>query len=389
VSEVPGVAPAAAALAIGHAQESAVHVSIFRLDAQGQPLVEEPRPLTLPKPASLAGYKTQILGLACHPRFPLLYVWQDVEPNPIDGTQLNPALATEFDHLFVYSLEEAQPKLLMATARGPDFGCGNLAGGFTLDASSGRLYVPNLRRIAPNKNYIGAIGWVAIDPDGLPAPSPPPTAAGAVTGAAAPPPATVSLAPLDPAAAAAARAAKLASWGVQVPRVTAEVVPQTFDFACPYSYAPISDKVVMLAGYAGPVSWVLDDRLGRFNYLYVQPYVPNRYRVAVHPTLPSVYMTTVTYDGHLLRFEHADGYLTLAPQTLYVDNAVIHTPPIVIAKRGKLAFGAASRICVIDLNAEGRFTTQGAQMTINNLKPSGVAWSDRFERLYVAVEKTP
>jgi len=117
---------------------------------------------------------------------------------------IDPATSAEFDHLLVYSLEEAQPKLLLATARGADFGCGNAQGGFALNAAVTRLYVPNMQQPDRAKKMVSAIGWFVLDPDGLPAFAKPNAKPDDIASAPAP------AATLDPPAAAAARAAKLA-----------------------------------------------------------------------------------------------------------------------------------------------------------------------------------
>src|SRR6187397_2036964 len=102
----------------------------------------------------------------------------------------------------------------------------------------------------------------------------------------------------------------------------------------------------------------------------MQPQIVYRYRVSAHPTLPFVYISIVTYDGHLMCFEHADGYLTLTPQVLFVDPLVSYTPPLPIPKKSQVAIGGASKICLIDIDAQGKFLAKGVQMTVNNPKTS-------------------
>ena len=382
VNDVAGV------LAVGHRPKSLAQVSLFRLDAQGQVVAGEPVTLSLPKPAALEPRPNSMLAMLCHPRLPLLYVWQDVDPLP-DSAPTDPAVSAEFDHLFIYSLEEPQPKLIMATARGADFSCGALAGAMALNPAMTRLYVPNMQQLDRTKKVVTAIGWFVLDPDGLPAFAPPN----------APPEETkptTSAPPLDVAAAAAARTAKLAT--IEQAKVAGqplvlrkylEASAYTFSNPVPYSYAPWNDDAIFLAGHSGPISWVLSDRLGRICYFYLQPYVAYRYRVAVHPTAPSVYIATLIYDGRINRLEHADGQFTLAPQTLSVDNFVYYSTPLLLPKTNQLAIGANGRVCLIDLDAEGKFKPSAVQMTVNNPTVEAIAWSPRFEKLYVPVEKTP
>ncbi len=383
VSDVAGV------LAVGHRPKSPAHVSLFRLDAQGQIVPGDPVAITLPKPATFGARPNHVLALRCHPRLPLLYVWQDVEPLP-ELAPTDPAISAEFDHLLIYSLDEPQPKLIFATARGPDFFCGTAAGDIALNGVASRLYVPSMQQLDRTKKLVTTIGWFVLDPDGLPAFAPPNS-----------PPEDVKpiapLPPLDPAAANAARIAKLAAIeqakAAGQPLVLRKYMEATtYSFStppAPYSYAPFNDDAIFLAGHSGPVSWVLSDRLGRYCYFYLQPYVAYRYRVAVHPTAPSVYIATLIYDGRINRMEHADGQLTLAPQTMTNDNFVYYSTPVVLEKTNQLAIGANGRVCLIDLDAEGKFKPSAVQMTVNNPTVEAIAWSPKFGKLYVPVEKMP
>lgn len=385
VSEVAG------ALAVGHRPKQPAHVSIFRLDAQGQIVPGEPVTILLPKPAALGARPNHVIGMAWHPRFPLLYVWQDVEPQPAEGPPIDPATSAEFDHLLVYSLEEAQLNLVLATARGADFYCGNAGGGFALNATATRLYVPNMQQPDKMKKMVTAIGWLWLDPDGLPVFAKPDEKPNEVSLPTAKP------SSLDPPAAATARAAKLALWEQAkvagqplVLRKTQEVTVQFhYSYPSPACYAPIDDDAVLLTASAGIMSWAISDRLGRFSYFYLLPQVPHRYRLALHPDLPVVYVTTLIYDGRIIRMEHADGAITLTPQTVLLDNIVTYSPVQVLTKRNQLAVGANGWVCLVDLDERGRFKPQGFRMTVNNPTVETIAWSSKFERLYVPVEKTP
>ena len=383
------VCDAAGVLAVGHRPKSPALVSLFRLDAQGQVVPGEPVTIALPKPAALEPRVNQVLAMLCHPRLPLLYVWQDVEPLP-ENAPTDPVVSAEYDHLLIYSLDEPQPKLVMATARGPDFSCGAAAGALALNPAMTRLYVPNMQQLDRTKKFVTTIGWLVLDPDGLPAFVPPN----------APPEDVKPIAPLPPldiTAAAAARTAKLAvieqAKAAGQPLVLRKYMEATvYSFAstpAPYNYAPFNDDAIFLAGHSGPVSWVLSDRLGRYCYFYIVPYVAYRYRVAVHPTASSVYIATLVYDGRINRIEHADGQFTLAPQTLSVDNFVYYSTPLVLPKSNQLAVGANGRVCLIDLDAEGKFKPAAVQTTVNNPTVEAIAWSPKFEKLYVPVEKMP
>jgi len=68
---------------------------------------------------------------------------------------------------------------------------------------------------------------------------------------------------------------------------------------------------------------------------------------------------------------------------------VYHSTPILLTKTNQLVVGANGRICLIDLEADGRFKAAAVQMTVNNPTVEGIAWSEKFGRLFVPVEKLP
>lgn len=384
---------AAGVLAVSHRPKSPAHLSIFRLDPQGQVVAGDPIPLTLPKPPALGERPNQVLGLACHPRFPLLYVWQDVPPPDDPAMPIDPAQSAEFDHLLIYAVDESPPRLVLSCARGADFHCGSILGGFALDGPAARLYVPNMQQPGPGpkKAPVPAVGWMRIAPDGLPALVDPTPAAATAAGAV---PAPVVLGLPEAAASRAARlpALEAAKAPGAMPGYSKHFESATTmfgDWPSPYTYAPLSDDIVFTTSFNGPVSWVLSDRLGRWGYFFTHPYLPYRYRIAVHPRAPAAYMTVVPYDGRIMRFEHAEGYITLMPQLVIVENLVIHSNPLVLARTNQLAVGGAGIICLVDLDAEGRVQLKGVKMTVNNPQVEALAWSERFGRLYVPVEKTP
>lgn len=380
------VSDVANALIVAHRPKSPAHLSIFRLDAQGQVIAGDPVPLLLPKPAAMRKRPNFVLGLACHPRYPLLYVWQDVEEVP-EGQRIDPAAVAQFDHLLIYSLEENPPKLLLATARGDDFHCGNEHGGFAFDAANNRLFVPSLRVMGPMKKFEPAIGWLQIAPDGAPVfvnpLLPPETAA----------PAALP----DPAAAAASRLARIAAYeqskATAMPLSLGKYVESYAVLAywpCPYSYAPISADSILMASNSGTVTWTLSDRLSRFSDIQIPYVVLNRYpRIAAHPAKPMIYMTLVGYDGRLICLEHADGYVTLTPQTINLERVVINSPPLVLEKTNQIIVGAENKVFVMNLDARGRHKGQIVQTPVFNPTVEALAWSDKFGRLYVPVEKQP
>ncbi len=389
---VPLVAPGATCVTVGDglgmvaAGQKAgkdAQVSVLRLDAQGKPAAV-PMVVKLPKPATLAARETYALSLAFHPSLPLLYVWQDVEPLKGDPLPpLDPAW-NDFDHLLIYALDGAAPELLLSLCRGSQFQTGNFAGSLCLDVADGRLYVPNLRfgeKNPPDKG--GGVGWFALAGDGLPV-------AGDDEPAKAEPPAAPAKAAADrPARLAALRALVAAGKPAGAFRHTP---PESYGlgaYPCGAGYLPVSRDVFVTCGYLGPMTWNLADRRARCQVFILPVNFVTYYctRLAPHPHLPVLYVTAVGY-GYAYRVEHVDGLVTLAPQVLYLEGTLLKTPPVVLCKRNLVAWGTVGAVYLAGIDAEGRFKDEkGVQVNVPNTGVAELAYSERFDRLYVAVEK--
>ncbi len=388
---VPLVAPGAtcaaadglAMAAVGQQVGKEAQVSLFRLEGRGLP-TGPPVVLKLPRPASVAAREVYPLSLVLHPSLPLLYVWQDVkglEGDPVPPT--DPAWA-DFDHLLIYSLDGAAPELLLSLCRGPRFHTGNLAGSLCLDLAHGRLFVPNLRfgdKNPPEKG--GGVGWFALGGDGLPVPGDEEPAR----------PAPVP----TPAAAAAARPARLAALRALAAAgkplgAFRHTPPESYGFgAFPAGagFVPISRDVFLACGYLGPMTWNLADRRARCQVFLMPVHFVSYYctRLVAHPTLPVLYVSVVGYP-YAHRVEHADGFVTLAPQVLHLEGALLKTPPVVLARRNLVAWGTATAVYLAAIDAEGRFKDEkGLQFIVPGTGVAELAYSEKFDRLYVAVEK--
>jgi hypothetical protein len=87
------------------------------------------------------------------------------------------------------------------------------------------------------------------------------------------------------------------------------------------------------------------------------------------------------------RFEHVEGNPTLVPQrAAFAGGQPLFSAPAVLSRQGKVAFGGRHRVLLADLDKDGRFLPAGAEMTVNNPEVEALAYSARFDRLYVAVE---
>ena len=320
---VPVVAPSATPaasqtfpwFAVGHRIDKEAQVSLFNLDAQGQ-ATGMPVVLKLPEPPGLAERMTFPLSIAFHPSLPLLYAWQDVEALKGDpAPPVDPAW-NDLDHLLIYSLDGPAPELLLNLCRGAMFHTGNRAGSIAVDAVHGRLYVPNLRfrEKAPADSF--GIGWFSLAADGLPIESDEESSE-------VPTPLPPEKAALErPARAAALRALLAAGKPTGAFRHTP---PDNYGFNAPPAgagFIPISRDVFIVGGTYGPVTWNLADRNAGPGVPDARELCRLSNRITGHPRLPILYASMSGY-GYAHAMEHADGYLTLVPQVLYLNGARI------------------------------------------------------------------
>jgi hypothetical protein len=370
-------------VAIGQTVNKDAQLSLFRLDAQGKPTAAAPVVVKLPKPAALAQRDTYPLSLAFHPSLPLLYVWQDVKALDGDPPPPTDPAWKDLDHLLIYALDGAAPELLLSLCRGSLFHTGNVAGSLGLDVTNGRLYVPNLRLGAKNPPDHAALGWFSLDADGLPV-------AGDDEPTKAVPVATVAKAAADRAARLTVlRAAVTAGKPVGAFRHTPEKTYGFSWFPSGAGFVPVTRDLFIACGPYGPVTWDGSDRRARAQVFLMPVNFVSYYctRIAGHPTLPVVYAGMVGYSwAH--RVEHADGYITLAPQVVLLEGCTLKTPPVVLAKRNLVAWGGPNAVYLAAIDAEGKFKdTPGSQVNVMNPVVEGLAYSEKFNLLYVAVEK--
>jgi hypothetical protein len=369
-------------VAIGQKIDKEAQVSLYFLDDAGKPF-GIPVVVKLPRPATLAGRETYPLSLAFHPSLPLLYVWQDVEA--LKGDPVPPADPAwkDFDHLLVYAVNKAAPELLLSLCRGQRFHTGCAAGSVHADAAGGKLYVPNMRFGPKNPPDSAGVGWFSLDGDGLPVAGDeePKNGAPVLTPEKA---VTVRLARV-----AALKAAVAADKPVGAFRHTPA---NTYGFGgCPagMGFIPYSRDVFIAGGLYGPVTWNAGDRRARAQ-VFLMPInfvCYYRTRIAVHPTQPAVFASVVGYS-YAHRVEHAEGYLTLAPQIVLLENATLKTAPIVMGRRNLVAFGGPKALYLAPIDAAGKFEEKaGLVAPIEADDVEGIAWSEKFDRLYVAVEK--
>ena len=360
---VPIVAPTAicaaqsdrlGVLILGHRGVADHQLSVVALGSDGLPSPVDPVKVVLPRADALKAMEVYPLSLVLHPKLPLLYVWQDIAAPP-------PA-AEQFDHLVIYRIEGQQLKQVSAFARGTDYTNARIAGALGLDPGGMRLFVPNLK----TKAGTAAIGYFDLDDAGLPKPVPVPIQ-GSLDGQG------------------------LEKFQMEL-RVT--LGSGGLDHALPigsFGLAAHDRDVALFASYSGVGLWDTQNRRGEFAVIYV-PGLAISCSIASDPKLPAVYGAAAE-AGHnvLFQLQLADGYPTLMPQILRVDEASgFRSPPLVLpGKVNRLAIGGANCVYLVPLDDQGRFAGRLETLKVNNGSVRTMAYSQRHDRLYVPVEKMP
>lgn len=361
------------------------HILLFRLDAQGEARVTPATPVTLPLPPTFTERQNYPLSLAAHPKLPLLYVWQDVQP-PGEGSPADDVKSDGFQHLHVYDISSAEPKLVQSVAQGDSFSRGNWGGAIAFDRTLTRLFVPNMqRRVAAALAPV--IGYLRVLEDGMIVPNEEEAAELAVGGKG-------TTADRTGAVTLAARKAYLEQ--VRTGKVPERAVryataaTSTFSsFPCGLGFANFSDTVTVICGPLGPVTWDEGNRRAQFNTIVFYPVVAAgyQYRMIAHPTLPVMFLTGVS-STYVYRMEHVDGFLTMLPQRgTLVGATALMSPPVLLGKRNVLACGSAGLLHLVGFDEQGRFNGQCTDVKIAALRVDTLAYSTRFDRLYVAVDE--
>lgn len=385
VSEKAGI------LAVAHQSGTIPQVSLFALDGKGQLKSPTPVGISLPKPTALGTRVNYPLAVAAHPKLPLLYVWQDIAPagrgEPADNYHDD-----GFCHLLIYDLKSGQPELVQSLAQGEEFPRSNIGGGIALDASGHRLFVPNLRRPAPRGGTSSpAVGYFRLNDAGL-------ADAEDADDALQVPISDSKKNENQPVRkklpTAARKAAKAAGQPTQKEQLVSSKhgisdSPATFPSRpTGFSFFPVTDTVCIVAGPLGPVTWDEENRRGQFSSVTLPParVLQNRVRLAGHPSLPVVFFSGVT-TSWVYRMEHADGFMTLLPQRGTLEGALLTSAPVIMPKRHQFVCGGQKTIYVIGFDEQGALNGERIDVPVNCPSVEAVAYSNRFDKLYVAVDK--
>lgn len=331
-----------ARLVVGMRGAGDYQLAILPLDPSGNVLTGELARVVLPKTDTLKTYTQYPLDAVWHPRFPILYVWQDVTGPDVTDPAQNPVFR-EFNHLAVYTLTGGVLQLVQSYAQGTNYVWGQATGRIALDPEGKRLFLPNLRDPATGR---AQIGYLVLNTNGLPI--------------------------------------------VVADRAEPAVVDVTDVRSNPsgFGFLAATDRVVIFSSIYGPVTWDTENRRAALNCVLVRS-VPANCFVGGHPKLTAVFGAAQN-SGLVYRVEQVDGFLTMLPQILTVPGAAFTAPPVVMpGNPDRVALGGVNKIHFLPLDATGRLTETFEELPVTCPAVQAMAYSRKFDRLYVAVEKLP
>ena len=328
-------------LAIGFHGPADYQLALYKLDGTGTPVLP-PVQIALPRAAALKSSTNYALSVAFHPKLPLLYVWQDLAGSATPYSTNNPAY-TQFDHLLIYAINNGQLQLVQSHARGLQYACGQSIGSIALDPVGKRIFLPNLRDPAADTKC--GLGYFNLDATGLPL--------------------------------------------VFDEKVALGYVEMSDFHSLPtgMGICVVTDTVVIVSGVHGPATWDTENRRAFFDLAAIGG--AGTYYIGGHPKLPVVYGTQPG-GGWVVRMEHADGYVTMMPQTIIYPNAGFQSFPVVMAgKAHRLVIGGPNWLYALPLDAEGKFTGATEAFRVNAPAVLALTYSMKYDRLYAGVEKAP
>ncbi len=332
------VSDAQSILVVGHKVLNNQHLSVYKLDTSGK-VSASPFRIALPRADSLKAFENYPLALAFHPTLPLLYVWQDIAGPDVGVPEQNP-IFKEFDHLLIYAVKDGTLQLVQSHARGPEFNYKLMNGGLGISPNAQRLFMPNLRASVPVSGYDASVGYFRLDAQGMP-----------IKG--------------------------------NAPVVHPVMVTPMMSYPIGTGFVSGSNEAVIYGGYNGPTTWDIENRRGQVDW-YMFPGVATPCLLTGHPKLPFIYTTTLS-ASYIHRMEHADGYLTMLPTRVNVGGGVFQTAPVFMARQNKLAIGGVNAIYLVKLEADGSFSKTAEMATLGEPTVRAVAYSEKLDRLYVAV----
>lgn len=327
-------------LVVGHKILNGQHLTVYRLDASGGVAPGAATRVALPRSDALKSFENYPLSLAFHPTLPLLYVWQDIAGPDVGVPDQNPVFK-EFDHLLVYAIKDGALQLVQAHARGPEFSYKQTLGSIAVNAGGNRIFMPNVRNPVPVSGYDASVGYFRLDAQGMP----------------------------------------VKAAGATVARPVLVTPVMSYPIGCGFVCA--TQDTTIFGCHTGPATWDIENRRAPIAWFYFAG-VATPVMITGHPKLPYIYGSTLG-ASYFYRMEHADGYLTMLPTRLSVGGAAFQASPVYLSKRNKLAVGGVNSIYLVSLDAEGAFTKVVEAAALSEPSAHAYAYSEKFDRLYVAV----
>jgi len=295
-------------------------------------------------------------------------------------------LTDGFEHLHVFDIGSAEPKLVESLATGPGYYRGARAGSIALDLEAKRLFVPNLRRKGPTGDPVPSVGFLRLDDAG-----------GVVDDSAGEVETAAGEGKKSAAEAAAVRAAARKAYLEQVrsgnvlPRNTRNAAASSYTFGgypAGLGFVPVSETITVVAGALGIVTWDEANRRAHFNTVGFYPLVGigYMYRLSLHPKLPVIFVSGLN-SGWIYRIEHVDGFPTLLPQRGVLEGVTaLATPPVTVGDRPLVALGGKEMLHLVEIDGAGYFTGKRTDVPVKCPSVSALTYSPRFDRLYVTEE---
>jgi hypothetical protein len=368
---VPLVAPEARCVALSEAQNliafghdktwKEAQITMYRLNSTGQPIF----PATswqLPCPEVFQKQGTYPIGLAFHPKLPLLYVWNELSVHFTNPPTTETDDVRKFDHLLIYDVAKSPPELLVSLCRGSEYLYGQNGAPLAVDPEGTFLCIASLRDLKNAGSW--RFGRFSLDADGLPK-------------------------VVDEKLPREEKIKKIVEWNATPAATPTEKTPFEYVYLFPGNHFGsvgnfhIENKGTILAGGAtGVMCWRPDDPNVTLSGLPIRKH--SMTFLARHPKLPLVYASKHQGDG-VFRVQFIDGYWSLVPRGWTIPEVKLISPPVMLRDK-HLAVAGAYQVYIFPLDDQGN--VRGPATSVQLLSPTGrtLVYSDKFDKLYAGVD---